>query len=169
MLAKWSLFSVYVHSLLIRASFTMSSKSAVPLVNTRATKPICLETGFLLPAFLTFSFSCAIENGFKLILILLSVTLKLFHRACWAFQSGALSCSIGCTQLFDRVHSVVRSGALSCTIGCTQSLNRVHSVAQSGALSCNFHAAKKRVRRWPHGTGAWPVAVLSSLSFLQCI
>ena len=59
-------------------------------------------------------------------------------------QSGALSCSIGCTQLFNRVHSVAQSAALSCLIGCTQSFNRLYPLDQSGALTRQLASAKKR-------------------------
>ena len=43
-------------------------------------------------------------------------------------QSGALSCSIGCTQLLNRLHSIAQSAALSRSIGCTHLTNRVHSL-----------------------------------------
>lgn len=62
-------------------------------------------------------------------------------------QSGALSCSIGCTQLLNRVHSIAQSAALSCSIGCTHLTNRVHSLDQSGALTRQLASAKER-RSW---------------------
>lgn len=70
--------------------------------------------------------------------------------------------SIGCTQLFNRLHSVAQSGALDCSIGCTQSFNWLYPLDQSGALTRQLASAKERRSCHPKKVFAFFFMIFSS-------